>query len=1091
MKLQFNHLKSINVIFLSVIMISLPLLSFIPISTASETTLIEKFGDGTTTKMIEFNSAPSPIYNNEAYFTIPNNKTVVNATFEIDGLAKQGSFPANLTLDVGNDGDTDWQFLGEGYGPLGRQKVFLTNQTKRTFTFTQPFTTDTTTKLRLPKDAYISNEMAHMKVTGYEAPAFPQTVTIKVENQIIFDHPGELDTTVVTFDFSNQLNNILAAASTPTFTDRFGNSFLDINMSVYCGSTGKVELHDLKISYVYSSKVELNNHNVNLAAELTERIPHQEGGSTDIALVFQSDTVGKLWMKNVYILHRDRDEPPTLKKNIPDLHVKEDYKEKKIDLSDYFYDDRANKTELTYEILNHTETNVGLDIVDDTWLEIDATKTQHWFGSFTEIIKVTDLVENVRESNEFTIYIDSVNDEPVFNMNIQNITVDEDSTSGEIDLSAQDYFTDVENDILFYSMQVDPLGEYSDEAVSIDYNSATSVFTVTALSDWFGDDVPVWIYCDDDAVVNTLSDLDYVYQEIYVDVTPVNDGPYWLENIEDAHINEDENINNWINLEDYINDIDNTKDELSYGIFDETNPDNIKVTIDSDHNIDITTLTRDYTGSSTVTVEITDDGYQLLDTFDVIIDPVDDIPVVNITSHNDGAVFNGTVTIHGTASDDKDLGGVIFRVESQISNNTFIGSWEDTGGTFLWEYIWYTEEYSDGNYKFSVKAYDGALYSKVTTYNFTIQNEGVIIDPGKEESEALAVNILEPANNSVLQDEAVVRGNAAIINGGGDITLIDKVYIQFVGEGSSPFFEAIGTSNWEYTWNTQEFSNGDYEIVVMAVSGDFKSPLKTLNVEVDNPEDPPEPTNGNGNGNGITTIIDKTGDNFWLLLIFLLILFILAENAVISMVWRKRRSASEEESGKEERVEAPETEEPSAKPKSKPEIESIAIATTSTAIAKDKAAPSLTSEYPLEQKYRPSAEQLEVIPIAPHKKAEKPKFKVHFCQHCKKPFKIQLPLKTKEKIMCPWCNQKNIFGDKPQPTKPPSSVPALATSRPKPSPAAPKPKPAPTFKKPAVVAKPVTPTAKPKPASAPQSVKPAIKPPTVMAKPKLPPEPKK
>ena len=1081
MKLQFNHLKSINVIFLSVIMISLPLLSFIPISTASETTLIDKFGDGTTQKIIVFDSASSPIYNNEAYFTIPNNQTVVNATFEIDGFAKQGSYPANLTLDVGNDGDTDWQFKGEGYGPLGRQKVFLNNQTTRTITFTQPFSTDTSTKLRLLKNAYVNS--ANMKVTGYEAPAFPQTVVIDVENQIIFNYPDELDTTYVTSDFSNQLNNILAAAPTATFTDRFGNSFLDINMSVYCQTTGIVKLHDLKISYSYSSKVDLNNHNVNLAAELTEHIPHQEGGSTNIALAFKSDTVGKLWMKNVYILYRNRDEPPTLNQNIPDLHVDEGKKEKKIDLSEYFYDDRAKPEDLTYEILDHTEMNVSLAIVDKSWLEVDATKTQHWFGSFTEIIKVTDLVNNVRESNEFTIYIDPVNDEPVFNKKIQNITVDEDSTSEDIDLSAQDYFTDVENNKLYYTMEIDPENIFSGEAaLSIDYNSVTSVFTVTALSDWFGDDVPVWIYCDDDAVVNTLSDLDYVYQVIYVDVTPVNDGPYWLKNIEDAHINEDEDIDNWINLEDYINDIDNTKDELSYGIFEQTNPDNIKVTIDSNHYIDIKTLTRDYIGSSTVTVEITDDGYQLMDTFDVIIDPVDDIPVINITSHNDGAVFNGTVTIHGTATDDKDPGGVIFRVESQISNNTFIGSWEDTGGTYLWEYVWYTEEYSDGDYKFSVKAYDGALYSKVITYNFTIQNEGVIIDPGKEESEALAVNIMEPDNNAVLQDEVVIKGNAAIINGEGDITIIDKVYVRFVGEGSSPWFEATGTSYWEYTWNTLDFSNGDCEIVVMAVSGDFQSPKMTLNVELDNPEDPPDPMNGNGNGNGITTIIDKTGDNFWLLLIFLLILFILAENAVISMVWRKRRGESEEESGKDERVEPPETEEPAAKPKAKPEKESIAIATASTAmIAKDKAAPSLTSEFPLDQTYRPSAEQLEVIPIAPHKKVEKPKFKVHFCQHCKKPFKIQLPLKTKEKIMCPWCNQKNIFGDKPQPTKPPS--PPLLTT--------PTPKPAPAFKKPAVVAKPVTPTAKPKPASAPPTVKPAIKRPTVMARPKLSPAPKK
>ncbi len=1071
MKVKSKKLNCINVIFLLVVMISLPLLSLIPENTAGEQYVIKEFGDGKDANIVEFPSGGG--WNKDAYFEIPNNQTVISASFEIDGMATS-KYPANLTLDIGDDGDTDWIFKGDGYGPLGRQILFLDNQTTRTINSAVAFSYDNATKIRIPMNAYVGQ--AYLKITG-ESP-YPAALTADVNGINIFNHPGVLDNTQLADEFSVSLNTILAGTTEPSFTDRFNNSFVDVTLKVTWQSPGKIKLHNLRISYAYASIVDLNNHNDNLANELTELIPHLNSGTTKIVLAFQSDTAGKLWMKNVNIVHRDRDEPPELKQNIPDLHVDEGTKVKKIDLSTYFYDDRSEVQDLTYEVLNHTETNADVGIVDNTWLEIDATIVPYWYGSFNEIIRVTDSVYNIRESNEFTIHIDPVNDEPTFNKAIQNITVEEDSTSDQIDLSAQDYFTDIENDELYYSMGIDPLHIYSGEALTIDYNSETSIFTVTALSDWYGNDVPIWIYCDDDEEVNILGYLTYVYQEIYVNVTPVNDAPYWSDNVEDLHINEDEDLNNWINLEDYVNDIDNTKDELSYGIILETNPDNIKVAIDTNHYIDVTTLTSDYVGSSTVTIEITDNGYQIIDEFDVIIDPVDDAPIVNLTSHADGAIINGTAKIYGTANDDKDQGAFIERVEVQIRDySSSIGDWKDAAGTLLWEYYWNTDLYPNGDYQFSARAFDGTLYSNVVTYNFTISKQGGVVDPGKEVSETIIVNINAPEDNSVAKDTITVSGYAAVIDGGTGVNVIEKVYIQFIGESKSPWFEAQGTDSWQYSWNTQDFPNGNYEINVMAISGEFSSRIQTRAVEIDNPTENVTPVD-DGNGDTFTTIIDKTGDNIWFLVIFLLVLFIITENIVVSMFLKKRRKEQEKPSDKDERVEPSKEIEEEPKPETKPVKESlIKAAAGSTAIPKDKVAPSLTSEFPLTQTYRPSPEQLEVIPVAPHK-TEKPKFKVHFCPHCKKPFKIQLPIKSQEKIMCPWCNKKNFLDEK-----------TLAT-KPKPAPTSTESKPTPPFKKPAIAAKPLTPTAKPTSTPKP-AVKPAIKPPTVVSTAKPQANPKK
>ena len=101
--------------------------------------------------------------------------------------------------------------------------------------------------------------------------------------------------------------------------------------------------------------------------------------------------------------------------------------------------------------------------------------------------------------------------------------------------------------------------------------------------------------------------------------------------------------------------------------------------------------------------------------------------------------------------------------------------------------------------------------------------------------------------------------------------------------------------------------------------------------------------------------------------------------------------------------------------------------------------PTLTSEFPLEQAYRPEPAQLEVLPVAARKAEEKPKFKVHFCTNCKKPFKIQLPIQPGETILCPWCDNKNTLGET-------VSIPATG---------------APSGPPPSAVAKPITSSAQP------------------------------
>jgi hypothetical protein len=157
---------------------------------------------------------------------------------------------------------------------------------------------------------------------------------------------------------------------------------------------------------------------------------------------------------------------------------------------------------------------------------------------------------------------------------------------------------------------------------------------------------------------------------------------------------------------------------------------------------------------------------------------------------------------------------------------------------------------------------------------------------------------------------------------------------------------------------------------------------------------------------------------------------------ILIAVLRKRRREEEEETKKDERVELkekvkvdqkPSVKRPTVSPKPKlgpidkkaidkkdaaKDVEfTPQVADKLRSMVQEKQSPTLTSEFPLDQKYRPPPEQMEVIPVA--KTAEKPKLKVHFCDACNKPFKVKLPIEPDEDIICPWCDKINIINDIP------------------------------------------------------------------------------
>jgi uncharacterized Zn-finger protein len=980
-----------------------------------------------------------------------NNQTVMNSSFFKVSSLGPGSwieFDINNTFFYNNTQNLLIEFLWEdqtsnsGNAPVEVGIGVGTN--RRVFTGNH-----------LAQNGAADPMMYNFKVSFVSEWAHDVTVDIGDNQKIDYISFGKFNKTVFLPGITQELQSIVESYfNPPTYIDQWGNAFIDVPVNVTCTTYGRVYLSNMSIKYSYVPVVDKNGHNGNFSAELTEHIPQTGDSSSNVKinLDIKAGSAGKLWLKNVWIVYRKTDNPPDALP-IPGLHVNEDEVEK-LDLSLFFVDDNTESTDMSYEILNFTDTNVTVSMVNNYELEVDATVTPDWHGNFSMRVRVLDNIGNPTESDFFKVFVDPVNDEPTPNIQIPDIFLNEDSTSADIFFNSSEYFTDIDNDSLFYSIEIDPNDVVPDEDIKITIKNGGSSFTITGRNNWYGENIPIWIYCDDDSYVNTRLNITegYAYQEILVTVNPVNDAPYWLdpEGVPNININEDEDSDNFLFLEDYVGDIDTDVSELEYNVISqEDKEDKVEARIDPNHYLDIYILEEHFSGSTTVTIAAIDENSYIVDQFLLTVSSVDDPPVVKISSHYNGEILEGIVNIVGTVSDVED--NRIEGVEVKIQNETDSTSWEHANheiGTEVWNYEWDTTQYGDGRYVFSVKAYqytggttDKLLYSNVLMYNFLTNNGGTEEIINKD----ILVTVAQPKNGDSLKGEVTISGDVTILNDG-NLTgeRPDQVQIRIKGpKGTTPWYDATGTNNWTFIWNTLEnhFDNGDYTIQVMAIK-DGNYTIVQINVKVANPSDDPDP----GDDDTIINILpgdDSAQRLYFLILLILVVIIILV--IILVAVLKKRHRDEEDEEEDDERVELAEPEdkktvggpEPKSKPPAtpKPTVSAEASAPKPhppvspapggpTVIAKPVGAggtSSLSAEYPLIQKYRPAPEQMEILPVA--KSEMKPNFKVHFCTNCKKPFKIKLPIDPKEKIMCPWCDTRNKLIDT-QATAKPAAAPA-------------------------------------------------------------------
>lgn len=686
--------------------------------------------------------------------------------------------------------------------------------------------------------------------------------------------PGEFSTTDninIRAPLQGLLVNPPAHIANKMVRDAYGNEFYKIPLNFTSDTSGYI---GLEIDIEYSYKALINEKpGGDLAGELNEYMkkvdpnisPHLINITIPIGVT--TSTAGKIKISDVNIIYNL---PPEFIKPIMTKTLEEDAViDNLVDLSKHYIDPDEPSVDLKYTIESNSESENIRVYTDGTYYLKVAPEIPHWFGRTEVVVRATDMYGEYALSNEFIIKIEPIEDDPYANAPrpIPDITIYEGGMDDSTDLDEMDYFIDPEGDSLFFEAEIDPENKYNGEEITVNINSK-NVLIVKGLGDWFGNNVPVWLYCDDNSDVKTFEDGNYEHQEILVHVLPVNDAPYWDE-IPEINIDEDsfeEAYKNVLNLTYYVHDIDTPLENLSFNI--QYNSDeNIIVRLRENNSIDLK-VPENYFGPSIVGVRAIDNDTFSDTTFNIIINPINDAPTIDIESPLENTEVAGDTDIYGTAFDLEDTIQYV-----RIKINEF-GIWEYLSGDLNnWKFKWDATSIIPGTYQIIAEVFDGELFAR-DELDLT-----VVTSLNKRPT----VNILKPENGTEVVGSINIEGSAYDEDG-----MITLVQIQIDGEGS--WFRCIGTNSWNFELFLENMTNGKHTISARAFDSEHYSELDSTVITIKNVKQ--EPTS-----DPIVPGLfsdDEGSNTIFLLLLILIIIVIIVIVTLIAARARTRRAVDKE-----------------------------------------------------------------------------------------------------------------------------------------------------------------------------------------------------
>jgi PKD repeat protein len=311
-------------------------------------------------------------------------------------------------------------------------------------------------------------------------------------------------------------------------------------------------------------------------------------------------------------------------------------------------------------ILSADASNTGLIPVDnivfggsDENRTIVITPSENQNGSATITINVTDSDTTVH--TDFNVTVSSVDDSPVVQNTIHDVSVNENAANYMIDLST--VFTDIDNDDTAITKSI----MHNNDSALVGTNISGNTLTLSFATNRYGTS-DITILANSNGL--TASDT------FTVTVSEVDDPPVVISPIADVSVDEDA-ANYPIDISSVFTDPDNDDTAIVKTIQNNTNSGIVTPIING--NILTLSFIADQSGSANITIRGTSNGQIVDNTFTVTAAPVDDAPVVNtpvsdVEIDEDADTLNIDLSVVFTDIDNDDAA-----IEKTILNNSNSG----------------------------------------------------------------------------------------------------------------------------------------------------------------------------------------------------------------------------------------------------------------------------------------------------------------------------------------------------------------------------------------------------------------------------------
>ena len=397
--------------------------------------------------------------------------------------------------------------------------------------------------------------------------------------------------------------------------------------------------------------------------------------------------------------------------NIPDQTIAEGETFLTINLDDYVSDVDNADAEMTWTYSGTTELTVSIDVNRVATISIPDVD---WNGAETITFRATDSGTLYAE-DAATFTVTAGNDGPVVT-DIPNQTVEEGQTFTTINLD--DYVSDADNTDAEMTWTYSGTTELT---VSIDVNRVATI-TIPD-TDWNGAEAITFtatdpgLLADGDAAIFT--------------VTAVNDGPV-VTNIPDQTIAEGETFLT-INLDDYVSDIDDADDEMTW-----TYSGNTELTVDIAARVATITIPNvDWNGDETITFRATDPGALF----------AEDAATFTVTGDNDAPAVSD---IPNQTIDE----GQTF---TTINLDDYVSDADNSDAEMTWTYSGNTELSVDITNRVATITIPGVDWEGAETITFTATDPGLLSGGDPATFTVNAVN--DPPAVADIPDQTIIEGS--------------------------------------------------------------------------------------------------------------------------------------------------------------------------------------------------------------------------------------------------------------------------------------------------------------------------------------------